>query len=92
MRALRSTVAKEISRGRGRRVGLAERGDREVSQMAILSALIDPRVFPTLSEQDIVTLTAVVDGEIARNPEIHKILSERLDSFEIAKKASARKK
>jgi hypothetical protein len=60
--------------------------------MAILSALVDPRVFPQLTEKDIETLTAVIDGEVARNPEIHKILRERIDAFNVGKSTASRAK
>jgi hypothetical protein len=54
--------------------------------MAVLSALIDPKVLPTLSAADIDMLTAVVDAEIIRNPDIQKILGKRLDQFEVGRR------
>ena len=53
--------------------------------MAELSALIDPKVLPTLSAADIDMLGAVVHAEVIRNPEIHKILRKRLDQFEVGR-------
>jgi hypothetical protein len=56
--------------------------------MGTISALIDPKVFMSLSEREMEILAAVVDAEVARNPEIQKILRKRLDEFPIPSRSA----
>lgn len=46
-----------------------------------LSQLLDPKVFASLSPDDLERLEAVLESEIARNPDIQKALKTRLDAF-----------
>ena len=46
-----------------------------------LAHLLDPKVFATLTPQDVDRLEAIIDSEIVRNPEILKILKDRVDKF-----------
>jgi hypothetical protein len=46
-----------------------------------LSQLLDPKIFTSLSPDDLERLEAVLESEIARNPDIQKALKTRLEAF-----------
>lgn len=46
-----------------------------------LSQLLDPKVFASLSADEIERLEAVLESEITRNPDIQKALKTRIDAF-----------
>lgn len=46
-----------------------------------LSQLLDPKIFASLSPDELERLEAVLESEIARNPDIQKALKTRLDAF-----------
>lgn len=46
-----------------------------------LSQLLDPKVFASLSVDELERLEAVLESEIATNPDIQKALKTRLDTF-----------
>ncbi|WP_437909555.1 hypothetical protein WME95_17760 [Sorangium sp. So ce327] len=47
----------------------------------ILSQLLDPKIYSTLTADDVDKLEAVLTAEIASNPEIQKLLKARIDKF-----------
>jgi hypothetical protein len=63
----------------------ARSATRGGENMEMISSLLDPKVFMSLSDRDIEVLAAVVDSEVKRNPEIQEILRKRLDEFPIAR-------
>ena len=49
--------------------------------MAYVASTLNPRVLAKLTETQLNTLTAVIDAEIIKNPEIHKILEGKTREF-----------
>ena len=49
--------------------------------MAYVASTLNPRVLARLTEAQLTTLTAVIDAEIIKNPEIHKILEGKTREF-----------
>ena len=49
--------------------------------MAYVASTLNTRVLARLTEAQLNTLTAVIDAEIMRNPEIHKILEGKTREF-----------
>lgn len=49
--------------------------------MKTLSQLLDPKVFASLTPEDIDMLETVIHGEVAANPEIQKQLKAKIDKF-----------
>lgn len=49
--------------------------------MAYVSSMLNPRVLARLSEVQLTTLTAAIDAEILKNPQIHRILEEKTREF-----------
>ena len=49
--------------------------------MGYVASTLNPRVLARLSEAQLTTLTAAIDAEIIKNPEIHKILEVKTREF-----------
>jgi hypothetical protein len=49
--------------------------------MGYLASTLNPRVLARLTEAQLNTLTAAIDAEIIKNPEIHKILEAKTKEF-----------
>lgn len=49
--------------------------------MVYLSGLVDPGDLRQMSDRDIDILTGLIEGEIAKNPDVQKILREKIDAY-----------
>lgn len=45
----------------------------------MISQILDRQTYAKLSERDIEFLSAVIDAELLKNPEVHKILKKVVD-------------
>ena len=54
--------------------------------MSSLAQLLDPDILVQLNDRDIEAIEFAIDAEIASNPEIQRILKERIDPLQSALK------
>jgi hypothetical protein len=52
----------------------------------MLSQLLDPEIYVKLNDRELEHLSAVVDAEVIKNPEIQKLLKQKVDTFGLDKK------